>query len=304
MISHDTEFQITLPSNVNDDLCPNNKASRYITRLCKDLQLCGDWEVAIIDVQHPTNISNVPSDVVIGFMVQLGTAVNVDSTNDKYAPFPPFIKEMEGIILLTVDKNQRASWQLRCCFLIRTRFNSVEDLCEHICNVYKTVYSGCTRQDGKAFPLLQYQYDQRRKMVEFTLYGAQKFELASSSDEIFTLLGLPAIESDSMLAYRCVQPVRSTKAPSLRVTRSMYIYTDIAKYQMIGNTQAPLLGVLPITDEGYYACNPAYYIPLNKAVISTIEIFVYDDRGEEIMFIEGSKIIVRLHFRRMRNSLM
>ena len=96
MISHDTEFQITLPSNVNDDLCPNNKASRYITRLCKDLQLCGDWEVALIDVQHPLNICNASSNVVIGFMVELHTVINVDSTAiDKYAPFPPFITEIE-----------------------------------------------------------------------------------------------------------------------------------------------------------------------------------------------------------------
>ena len=79
---NDREFQITLPSNVNDVLYPKNSASEYTTRLFNPLNLQGDWEVALVDIQYPTDWSNVPEDTIVGFLVLLNTWNDVSSKDD------------------------------------------------------------------------------------------------------------------------------------------------------------------------------------------------------------------------------
>ena len=65
----ENSFQITLPSNASMELFPDNDASEYVTRLCKEISLTGDWEAALIDIQYPRTWRNVMQDTPIGFLV-------------------------------------------------------------------------------------------------------------------------------------------------------------------------------------------------------------------------------------------
>nr|DAC81253.1 TPA_asm: penton [Astyanax tetra cavefish adintovirus] len=46
-------FFVTLPSNSSNDIYPNNKISCYTTKFAKPIELTGDWEVALTEVQYP-----------------------------------------------------------------------------------------------------------------------------------------------------------------------------------------------------------------------------------------------------------
>ncbi len=53
------EFYLTLPSNAGMGLYPKNTMSQYITKLPQRLNLEGDWEVALVEIQIPQSWDNV-----------------------------------------------------------------------------------------------------------------------------------------------------------------------------------------------------------------------------------------------------
>lgn len=81
----------------------------------------------------------------------------------------------------------------------------------------------------------------------------------------------------------------------------LYIYSDIVKYQYIGDTLSPLLRTVSIptnkilTTESVIYDSP-HYLPVNKSSIDTINIKIKDEQGQNIKF-ERGKSIVKLHFR-------
>ena len=47
------EFQVMLPSKVNSN--PRNKPNLYETELAKQLDIPGEWDVALIEILYPQN---------------------------------------------------------------------------------------------------------------------------------------------------------------------------------------------------------------------------------------------------------
>ena len=82
----------------------------------------------------------------------------------------------------------------------------------------------------------------------------------------------------------------------------MLVYSDIVELSLVGDTQAPILGSLPIQsefgDQVYWSFNPPYYVRLREKHISTITIQLCDDTGELFPIADG-KVFSRLNFRRV-----
>ena len=102
----------------------------------------------------------------------------------------------------------------------------------------------------------------------------------------------------------------SDRPASLEYVTSMYVYSSLVKHQLVGNTEAPLLGIVPIQNrcsnpagEGiqeYYAFNPPVYVPLWQATFRDVRIELKTDWGEPFPFLTSpsQKVATRLHFRR------
>ena len=75
------EFQITLPSNTNLELYPENAANNYTTKLCYPLNLQGNWEVALVDIQYPLEWTNAPADTIVGFTIIMPTRYKSEVKN-------------------------------------------------------------------------------------------------------------------------------------------------------------------------------------------------------------------------------
>ena len=95
---------------------------------------------------------------------------------------------------------------------------------------------------------------------------------------------------------------------SLSLTRCihyLYVYSNITEYVRIGNTEAPLLTVIPfsvsdscdILKEQSYK-NPMY-IPLRHSTMSQIDVSIHDDAGDIVPFISGAVTSIRLHYRQV-----
>jgi hypothetical protein len=80
------------------------------------------------------------------------------------------------------------------------------------------------------------------------------------------------------------------------------IYSNVCDLTRIGETQSPLLAVIPfiprmckvITDKRFRS---PMYIPVAPSSISQIDIAIYDDAGKEVSFHSEAKSIATLHFK-------
>ena len=90
---------------------------------------------------------------------------------------------------------------------------------------------------------------------------------------------------------------------------SMFIYSDIVEPQMVGDTCVPLLRNITVKTGGvtqgnavYRVFNSPHYVPVRAKYLETIQIDIRKDTGENVPF-ERGKLMVKLHFRRVRPSL-
>ena len=83
----------------------------------------------------------------------------------------------------------------------------------------------------------------------------------------------------------------------------LYIYSNISEYVRVGNTKAPLLGI--VSFESGKECdhlrenlfdNPTY-VSVIQNDISQIDIGIYDGVGELIPFAKNATTVLQLHFR-------
>ena len=81
---------------------------------------------------------------------------------------------------------------------------------------------------------------------------------------------------------------------------SLFIYSDIIKPQVVGDTNAKLLQVTPAPQRTNtiisHTFNPVQYVPLERNNFETIEISIRNSAGDLVPFTTGLSI-VKLHFR-------
>ena len=85
----------------------------------------------------------------------------------------------------------------------------------------------------------------------------------------------------------------------------LYVYCSVSDYVRIGDTEAPLLAVIPFNPE---VCinllqektfKLPMYVPVIQNPISQIDIAIYDGAGELVPFASEAVTSLRLHFRRV-----
>ena len=85
----------------------------------------------------------------------------------------------------------------------------------------------------------------------------------------------------------------------------LYIYSSVSDYIRIGDTEAPLLAIIPFNSD---VCvnllqektfKTPMYVPVIQNRISQIDIAIYDGAGELVPFASDAVTSLRLHFRQL-----
>ncbi|MEL7306367.1 MAG: hypothetical protein AAGK05_00085 [Pseudomonadota bacterium] len=106
--------------------------------------------------------------------------------------------------------------------------------------------------------------------------------------------------------YSGIGNYRSSDVFSLtRRIQFLYVYSNISDYVRVGNTEVPLLAVIPF--ESSKTCDSLVektfsvpmYVSVARDFISQIDIYIYDGSGELIPFVEQAVTSIRLHYRRV-----
>ena len=126
-------------------------------------------------------------------------------------------------------------------------------------------------------------------------------ELAFGSD-IATVLGfdtVPDVSSDITLITKTTISPRVADVNASIYT--IFVYCDIIQAQLVGDTEVPLLQIVPVEGTHGDMVTKTYrnlqYLPVAKKQFSTVEINIKTDSGDKVPF-ESGKLITTLHFRR------
>ena len=330
MANGETSFQITLPSNASSKLFPENRANSYRTKLYKTLDLGGggesDWEVALVDIAFPHNWANILESTEIEMVLE------------RIANGPPGSDGGAGGIEVT------ATSPMGMFTIPKGHYSSVQQLGAIMNSLYQKglLSSSTPSRAGKQEFFLEFTHDIFTGRARLQYYGNArppgiqiKFK-TKSTYLLSTILGFPfdplatgkqqinaiTTVSSQPPSYTYTLPLESTKRCALEIISSIFVYSNLVRYQMVGDTEAPLLGIVPITtsagarlgleaNQQYYSFNPPYYIPVLKNQFDTIEIqlntdwgapfpFASDDAavGDDTVDAPNSKVFCRLDFRK------
>ena len=178
-------------------------------------------------------------------------------------------------------------------------------------NYYKSVAELGTYLVSKlkrAYPktVLNFEYDQFTRQASFksSTFSSDHacVAFATNSNYLNRVLGITenAEMKDRQMTLTFI-PNTSTQPPLLENPGAMFIYSDIVKYQMVSDTQVPVMGIVPSdgehADRRTFVFNPAIYIPLATDELDTIEIDIRTPQGIYFPFWPESNVMVRLDVR-------
>ena len=257
------QFSLVLPSNSSSNIYPENTASLFTTKLPDDINLIGQWDVALKEIQYPITWYNIENDngyVTIDFNSVTNPIVLQSLT--------PVITERLAITVFIESGYYSSGEQLaeELNFRIKT------SLPPAINNAINITYS---IPAGKFAINISYGIT-----VKFSRYMCK-------------LMGVKPSMDTPQLGNR--------SADLKRGIYSLYVYCDACEESIVGDTKVKLLRIVPIYGEhGEYVCHTydfPMYTPVQTKNFSEIKIHITDDTGKSIPFRSG-KSIITLHFKR------
>ena len=312
------QFQVTLPSNVKGN--NKNKPGEYETTLATPLDLPGDWEVALIDITYPHTWINLNKEYHLAVL----TIFNDSEEDQKQhiggdSKTSGLIRGMDNVESFPLRTN-RIEAQMEKLYVknIITIVPGQYDI-QSLVNLIETEIQNV----GYGLTSTTVEYSKERNRVSISASSRLSILASYKSHSLLRLLGFnksiklnrdfdvgdstnPARDDRDEVDYLMLnlnKPVEADQSPLVTPISSIFVYTDFIEYVMVGNSQTPLLGYLPVQstwgNQAYWSFNPAYYVRVKEQNIRCLSIKLCNDLGDVINF-ENGHVICRLHFRRIR----
>ena len=306
------QFQITLPSNSSLKFFGDNKPNNFTTKLPVRLSMEGQWEVALMDIQYPISGQNVQKDLTIGVVPSIeGKKRKATDAFDRYVywhmtgdreryPQEPLLQDEPSKTIVNWDVRTGLEPFAYARFTVpHGYYRSIKDVITVLNKGFEAAYNQMGPSVGRP---LRLRYDPDADLVE-TENVEHAVSLYTDNPILNSIMGFRNVYKDvKFYEIGIEKKFQSDISPQLEVLQSMYIYTDIIKYQLVGDLESPLLGVLPVKGEykeqAFWYFSPPYYVPLNQSELDTINIQLRTDTGDPFPLHPNGKVIVRLHFRR------
>ena len=232
---------------------PENTLTHYMTQLPQPIQLNGEWEVGLAEIQFPHSWYNVSKPLVMTIIEQERT----DRPDMIHIELPPGFYTPRSMV---------EAWQ--------------------------QLLFDCGASEVGVY------LDRPQKKVTLRVPPNKEVWL---DKQLQTLLNFPT--------RQVVRTTSSSQPVDIHQGfHSIFVYTNIAEPHVVGDVRAPLLRIIPINHSlsgltHTRSYERIYYFPLATREFSSLEIDLRTDVGEPVPF-ESGKVIVQLHFRQRKKSLL
>ena len=294
----ESQFQVTLPSNASISTYPDNRPSDFTVKLPSKIRLNGEWEVAIMDIQYPNSGQNIQEDVTIALLYHSQPETKLDEA-DK--PLMTELKKTFGPFLAANPSQFANPYELDYFTIPAGHYQSIQHFLERMNKEMEDVYTRVMGKKTDAKTKLQFHWDEATDRVIGTK-AQPAITIMTQNPILSQVLGTNLKKDSAILWTNFNKSFIGINSPQLEILSSMFVYTNIIKYQLVGDKECPLLGVVPIKgtfrEQTFWPFNPPYYIPLTNNEIDSINIKLCTDTGKPFPLLRNGKVICRLHFRR------
>ncbi len=259
---------LTLPSNTMD--FPTNTPAEFRVTLPNSLDLNGEWELGLVEIQYPHSWNNL----------QGGT----DTPNqDNWILINMQPSYYNGVIEVYVPAGS---------------YSDVDTLIMAVREAMKN-WKPPQGTKSKSFDLsrlfmISYDKTYRRVKIKLNPTAIKGSVLSQNLQYIFGFGGRWSRAFTKSVNY-ANYPVDLSSG-----FNTLYVYCDLVQPQIVGNILASLIRTVPISGEFGETVDKVFlgphYIPLRTKSFDTIEFSIRTDRNKPVLFNFG-KVIVKVHLR-------
>ena len=291
------QFFVVLPSNSSMHVYPENTTTHFATYLPRQIELDGEWEVALTEIQIPMTMYHLKKNknlidqrIFVKILrndkqkeVLLNNVIPREVTKTSTQKEPPVSTTSVSYVCSGIyssvesfleELNQLSAVQNHFKFLRnRGGFVFVKLICKNSC---KNTAMHCLDISEKIRNILGFNQQQQQDIFE--LRGPEKEQIVAKK--------LPDITAN--------------------IPNTIMIYTDILEPCITGDVHTPLLRSVALDLEKYTFgsirvknFSPPTYVPLLSNSFKSIEIDLRDEYGSPVPFDSGT-LIATLHFKRTR----
>ncbi len=306
------DFYLTLPSNVKTS-GQQNTTAHFTTLLPKTIDLAGQWYVGLVEIQFPFSWSNAGNSWRDGNVI----LKHLPTTSDVKVSIPRSYYETIESLVDTVQF-QIVDKLVEVMEKQMKQFDKIENQA-----IIKLMKSDEKIEKSKLTEILRPDYKDTNKRKEYFSMIANRLVTVSWNTEIRRVIIrlrsndiVPSLKLSPVLQYmlgfattdQSVLNISQNKIvapypPDIQGGLSaLYIYSDCAVPQIVGDQVAPLLRVIPVNTTGFnygQVCTQIFhtphYIPVVSRSLTSIQISINTDQDEPVGFNFG-KSILKLHF--------
>ena len=280
-------FTITLVSSASMNVFKDNTLANFKNLLSEEINLQGEWRVAVTEITFPTQINNVTDNNIV------------------------YYKKDRVIASMKVEKDKISRPYLgETAKITKGEYTSIDQILDEI-------------RRKTELEKLDYVIDPITKHLSLWLHYWEG--ITFSSPQIPSLLGFKGVRDGT--GYHIGYKQGSTKHSTFSTqdliadypvdvcagTQLMFIYLDIIHYQIVGDTKAPLLRVIDTNRrvKNGYACTiePNHRkvfsnLDLKKLLvnnISNISVNLRTETGGLVPFAGEGKVVLTLKFQKLSN---
>ena len=260
------DFYVTVSSNSSGDFFPNNTLTRFSNKCPQAIVLDEGsvWRVGLVEIQLPTN----------WLLLNEEDLRMVVYTNEA----PP--QELQ--IALDGEINNS---------------NIVKDITKTFARLSSNVL-----KSGLSFI-----YQNKRNLINITLKKFYKLEISRA---LLAVLGI--LEQDDNVRIQGERVFLGGVSHTVsyqgyvntqRSYNTLWVYSNLCSYRMVGESHVPLLRVIPIKQNNmvgnellHESYTSPHYLQVSQNFFQTIDIYISDSRGKPIPFRPGH-VIATLHFK-------
>jgi hypothetical protein len=308
------EFTVTLPSNSNMSTEPNNNPADYTVHLRTPPQLSGargEWEAALLNIQYTPDFAfNFKKVCPIRVVLEL----HEKPKPEDFSQYRIRIVTSDGISavhpVIPTDSNDRVvfdwcsnritthgakAFAVYKLFLPPNYYSNIDQLCNFITDDFNAAFPPEYR--------IRMRFYAEGNQRALYIFGNGYNHMFVEDDYLLKLLGFSKYSEQS--EYQIPPLIMLNDAitkPTLATISSAYVYTDVIECQAVGDSDAPLLGIVPVStqkDRTQWTFDPPCYLPVNRTTIDSIRIILRNDRGEPIQFAsDADPVVCTMRFRR------
>lgn len=275
-------FYITLPSNSSREFYGIQNPNNFKTKLSQPISLdTGQWSVGLAEVTYPLTWPNLDTFTIAVYVREAsgaGKAYSKKMQGQRYLNAAHLVREIQWCVNKLLPETHANSIKVRYDDL-SGRMRVVTDPDCHLW-VSRSLAIILGYVTNTAAP---------RTEENETIYG----------------LKLPREQTDALVPSDNREADESDFSVNInRLRPNIYIYCNVIEHQIIGDTKAPLLRILPVPETSttgdvvQHKFTNIHYIPLSRGIFEVIELSIVDGSGDYIAFKAGYAIL-KLHFKRI-----